>query len=222
MKNNSIYLSKALVIIALAFVSLNAGCGLISKFIGGPKVKEESITVAPGFDEYSNDKTYNALLTQPIKYKKITIEESEGKLAPYNSVFKESAEILAVSRQMKFGLNKIKSGEVKMSVKIDPSMISGGPTGIAEKANQIVNIDPQTKFGFKTIQALLKEKDEMKKRVEGLTNKIANLKPQDDLQGKEALAVGDVTDGIKQSQANLSTALSELQESANALASLAK
>ncbi|MCS6989672.1 MAG: hypothetical protein NZM06_09185 [Chloroherpetonaceae bacterium] len=228
----------ALILIASLLASVLSGCGLISKLTGGPVVTEETVKYAPGFQEYETNKNYNVLLTQPVTYKKISVateakakiagtevekkEESVGKLEPYNNIFKESAEILAMTRQMKFGLNKIKTGEVKLSVKIDQSMISGGPKGIAEKWNQIVNIDEQTKFGGKVLEAVLKAKDELKGRVEGLTSKIASLKPQEDLKGKEALAVGEVVNGLKQAQSNLTTATTDLEDSLRILADLAK
>ncbi len=222
MKNN--ILSITVVLIALASISiLSTGCGLIGGLVGGAVVEKDTIKVAEGFEDYRDSKTYNSLLTQTVAYNKIYAEKgNEGKFASYNDIFKQSAVLQANARQMKFGLNKIKSGEVKMSVKIDPSMISGGPRGIAANASKIATTDEQTKFGFKVLESVLKAKDEMKGKVEALTSKISGLKPQEEFKGKEAASVGTVLESIKQAQASLNSATSDLEESVKILGELAK
>ncbi len=222
MKNN--ILSMTVVLIALASIStLSTGCGFIGGLVGGAVVEKDTIKVAEGFEDYRDSKIYNSLLTQTVVYNKIYVEKgNEGKFASYNDIFKQSAVLQANARQMKFGLNKIKSGEVKMSVKIDPSMISGGPRGIAANTSKIATTDEQTKFGFKVLESVLKAKDEMKGKVEALTSKISGLKPQEDFKGKEAASVGTVLDGIKQAQASLNSATSDLEESVKILGELAK
>jgi hypothetical protein len=162
------------------------------------------------FSEFEGKDNYDALKITPVTAPKISKDN-------YDNVFMDAAKTSAHTKQLRYGLEQIKSGKIVM--KVDKSIFKASPEEIAKQADKAVDMD--TKFGLRTLEASYAAKDKVKADVDKTKEQISNLKPKDDFKEEPAKASVAI-DGTKQSSDNLNSATSDLEAISKLLAELAK